>query len=128
MSQKEIFDLDAAIAEATGEPFQFRYAGRDWAMCAPGLVPLDMLDAAESGTLDPVKEVLRFAFDQIDESGDTWREFDAVPNKSVSAYNELFKKWMAEGGFVPGEARRSRTSSGSTAKPSKRTSRARGGR
>ncbi|WP_067171202.1 hypothetical protein [Microtetraspora niveoalba] len=83
------FNLDAAIAEATGAPFTFAFKGKPWTL--PAMRDLDvwpMLDAAPQGDLAVVQVVLKAAF------GDRWEEFRShpMPRKGLSGLFEAYRK------------------------------------
>ncbi|MFF3671686.1 hypothetical protein [Microtetraspora malaysiensis] len=87
------FNLDAAIAEAQGEPFTFAFKGKPWTL--PAMRDLDvwpMLDAAEKGDLAVVQVVFKAAF------GNRWEEFrqHPMPRGGLSGLFEAYRKHSDE--------------------------------
>jgi hypothetical protein len=124
-------DLDAAYSEVVSGPFRFRWAGRWWEL--PHFLELDRRALGKFNALaqmpdsddleaiaDRVGDVLRAAFGDDEATAAAFAETPQPPLKLLM----LFNQWKNHSGVDPGEAPSSNGSSGSTAEPSKRTSRA----
>lgn len=102
MSDNSIYDLDAAIAEAVGDPFRFKLRGRLWEV--PSLEAVDstlVLEAFEDDRMDTGKAMELLA--QI--LGDDWDEFSAgLPLAGLKGFVE---KWMDHSGVNQGESQAS---------------------
>lgn len=107
------FDLDAAIAEAEGEPFEFTFGGEKYRL--PYSPDLRAVAAMEQGKLTDAMRLLL--------GSEQWGRLlaaDAVFN--IPAFESLMAAYMKHCGLEPGESKASSPSSESTARPSKRTS------
>ena len=111
----DVFDLDAVAAEATKEPFRFRFGGREWSLAHLSDIDWRVVARADTGDLDAVREAVSSGL------GDQFAEFDQLP-QPISMMTVLFDRWLAHSGLAAGEQPASPTSSESTAGPSKRPS------
>jgi len=121
----ETFDLDAAIADESSEPFRFTWGGRTFEL--PSLLDRDIreqlrliatveqLDDKEPGRVLEAMELIVGA-DVLDQM----RELRPVTARAVMA---LITAWMDHEGDALGKSAASTRSSGATATRSKRTSR-----
>lgn len=112
----DVFDLDALIAEAEGEPFLFTFGGEKYEL--PPRVDMLALIALDEGRLG---DGLRLLFGE-----DQWQQIedsDAVFNDQ--AMEALLQRYFAHLGVELGKSGASSRSSGSTGgrskRPSKRT-------
>lgn len=126
----EIYDLDARYAEVVKEPFQFRWAGKEWELPhfgdidwrAAGLATQIEAVVGDDGNAEIDVSVLQQLFDYAfgPEQAARW----AKVRQPVTAMTMLFTDWQKHGGTSVGESSASTDSSASTVRPSKRTSRA----
>ena len=126
----EIFDLDAVYAEERGEPFRFRWQGRDWELPPFGEIDLraieSLKDLAALADADEtnIAELDISAFNKLLEHGlgpEQWVEWEKV-SQPGTAVIRLLNEWQKHSGADVGEAPASTDSSKSTGRPSKRTS------
>ncbi len=92
---KRTFDLDAAIADATGEAFPFTWGGQAYELPSFSSIPADELIGALDGTPAEQLAVIRRHL------GDIGDRVFALP---LGAVNALFEAWMRHSGLGPGEA------------------------
>ena len=113
----DVFDLDAAEAEAARSRFPFRYGGREWSLAHLADLDWRVVARADTGDMEAVREAVRDGL-----GADQHAEFEQL-RQPVSAMTALFDRWLTHSGLRPGESPASTDSSGSTAGPSKRPSR-----
>lgn len=90
------FDLDAVEAEAAGEPFEFTFGGRTYALPHVKDVDRKILLAAEQGEKAAMDALLQLGL------GDEYEEFNAQPMK-LRSVEALFLAWLEHCGLEPGE-------------------------
>ncbi len=95
-------DLDALAAEATFEPFPFKWQGREWTLQHQQLIDTwDVIREGEDLTQNQqILELFQIAL------GDQWEEFKAIP-LPLHLLESLFEDYNAYCGTEPGEDERS---------------------
>lgn len=87
----KVFDLDAYMAEAGHEPYQFTLGGTVFEL--PHLLDVDWHDSAGEAI---VSDVIRASL------GDQWAAFDTC-KLTAGGYNELWRRWKEHSGVNLGE-------------------------
>lgn len=110
----DVFDLDAVEHEATGEPFRFKFGGREFTL--PPSMDVRAVAMLTAGRLD---DCLRLLMGEA--QYEALVEVDAVFD--TGKLRALFDEYARHTGVTLGNFGASPRSSKSTARPSKRTSR-----
>lgn len=123
----DVFDLNAAAAEAKHEAFHFKYGPKDEVWALAPILDIDYrdLEAADSGDVEAVRDVLCDRMEAHEEG--QWQQFDEL-DLPVGVLDQLFRAWLKHNGLQPGESLRSSEKSGRTGGRSRRRSRAKGSR
>jgi hypothetical protein len=118
----DVFDLNAAVEEALGDPFPFEYGTpvQIFQLDHPQSVDYRDLAAADGGDLEAVRSVVSMCMDSV-EAGQ-WERFDALAMPMVGL-DRLFRAWLAFYGIEPGKLADSSSFAGATGQPSNRASR-----
>lgn len=104
----EVFDLDALLREAVGDPFRFRFGGVEFEL--PPTMDFRIIGALNEGRLDK-------AFRRMFTAGQ-WDQLEQVEAVlDLNAMMELLKAYGAHSGASLGESQASTTSSPPTAGP-----------
>ncbi|MGW1059358.1 hypothetical protein [Micromonospora rubida] len=116
MTDTDVFDLDAYVAEHRKDPYPFRYGGQDFELPHAADTDWRVTEAADQGDVEAIRTLFRRGF-----GPEQWERFEALP-QPAGAMGELFRRWQAHAGVKPGESPASPSSSASTARPSTRRS------
>lgn len=125
--EHDVFDLNAAAAEAKKEAFHFKYGPDDqlWALAPILDIDYRELQAADEGDVEAVRDVLCDRMEAYEEG--QWDQFDKL-DLPVGTLDQLFRAWLKHNGLQPGESLRSFEKSGSTGGRSRRRSRGKASR
>lgn len=117
-AEDDVFDLDAVSSEqrAKRQPFPFKFRGQRRELANMyAVLDLDTLEAAQNNDLAALRKSLANGLaEQADEVN--------VGAMTVDELVPLFEQWMTHSAATPGESPASSDSSGSTGRPSRRTS------
>lgn len=100
-TDRDMFDLDALVAEESGEPFRFRAGGKEWELPPYGSLDWQVLEYSDGNDLAFTRAALRVGL------GEQWPAFDAIRGLGVTAVSVLVERWVAHSGVVPGESQAS---------------------
>lgn len=90
----DVFDLDALAAEATGEPFRFRFGGEDYEL--PPTIDIRAVAHAQEGRLSSALRLMM--------TGDQWDRLERSTGRfDLPALRALFKAYGDHSGAQLGE-------------------------
>lgn len=89
------YNLDAAIAEAAGEPFTFTFRDRQWQLPPVGELSIAQLSTIDEGFDGFLAVVRQIDADLADELND---------NLNGHGFAKMSEAWMNHSGTTPGES------------------------
>jgi len=100
----DVLDLDAVGAEGT--PFPFTIGGKRYEVCDLNDLPIEVVEAADSGGVQAIREAIKFGFGADDptnsEAMDNWTSF-SLNRLSIRQATALFLNWLSHSGLKQGE-------------------------
>lgn len=103
------FDLDAAHAAATRDPFPFTWKGKPYTLKPLGDLGLDAIEAADTGEASAIRAAIVDGFEDPAAA-----EAFLASKPGITALTILFEQWLEHSGLAPGESGPSSGNSEST--------------